>query len=74
MVDSVEGQIIDAPRGANGFGYDPLFYLPHVNCTTAELNLSQKALLSHRGKAVRRMVDWLKHNPAAIEACAVQDR
>ena len=70
MVDSVEGQIIDAPRGANGFGYDPLFYLPHLNCTTAELNLSQKALLSHRGKAVRRMVDWLKHNPAAIEACA----
>ena len=66
----MEGQIIDAPRGANGFGYDPLFYLPHLNCTTAELNLSQKALLSHRGKAVRRMVDWLKHNPAAIEACA----
>lgn len=70
MVESLEGQIIDSPRGANGFGYDPLFFLPHLNCTTAELTLPQKALLSHRGKAVRQMIDWLKRNLPAIEACA----
>ncbi len=68
MVDSVEGQIIDEPRGANGFGYDPLFYLPHLNRTTAELTLVEKAALSHRGKAVRLMIDWMKRNFPALEA------
>ncbi len=70
MADSVEGRIMDEPRGTNGFGYDPLFYLPHLNRTTAELTLVEKAALSHRGKAVRLMIDWIKRNLPAIEACA----
>jgi XTP/dITP diphosphohydrolase len=48
---SVEGLILDAPRGTGGFGYDPLFYLPELFCTMAELDLDIKNSLSHRGRA-----------------------
>ena len=44
------------PRGHNGFGYDPLFRLPHLGCTSAELPSEQKNALSHRGDAARKMV------------------
>jgi len=52
---AVEGLIIDHPRGAGGFGYDPHFLVPALNRTTAELSLEQKNKLSHRGQALRRL-------------------
>lgn len=49
--DQVEGIIIETPRGEHGFGYDPIFFLPELQCTMAELPSAQKNLISHRGKA-----------------------
>jgi XTP/dITP diphosphohydrolase len=57
---TVEGVIGREPRGENGFGYDPLFRLPHLGCTSAELPPEQKNALSHRGEAARRMADRLR--------------
>jgi XTP/dITP diphosphohydrolase len=51
----VEGRILFAPRGCNGFGYDPLFFIDAMGCTTAELPEEQKNAISHRGHAVRAM-------------------
>ncbi len=51
-----EGEIIDEPRGENGFGYDPIFFLPDRGCTSAELESSVKNKLSHRGQALRGLV------------------
>ncbi|MHC4141785.1 MAG: RdgB/HAM1 family non-canonical purine NTP pyrophosphatase [Planctomycetota bacterium] len=56
---TVEGVIGREPRGHNGFGYDPLFGLPHLGCTSAELPTEQKNALSHRGDAARQMADRL---------------
>jgi len=53
------GEVIDAPRGANGFGYDPYFHLPELGRTAAELDAEQKNALSHRGKALRRLIAQL---------------
>lgn len=53
------GIIVDAPRGALGFGYDPLFYSPAAGCTFGELPADRKAAFSHRGAAVRALADWL---------------
>ncbi|WP_210398274.1 RdgB/HAM1 family non-canonical purine NTP pyrophosphatase [Motiliproteus sediminis] len=53
---SWEGRILDAPRGVNGFGYDPLFYIPELGCCSAELTAEQKNRLSHRGQAVAKLV------------------
>jgi XTP/dITP diphosphohydrolase len=50
---TVEGVVIDPPRGANGFGYDPHFYVPQFGVTTAEMPPEQKNRISHRGKAFR---------------------
>ena len=50
------GEVIDAGRGTNGFGYDPYFYLPGLGKTAAELGPEQKNALSHRGKALRRLI------------------
>ena len=55
----VKGYITDTPRGKNGFGYDPIFYLPERGCTAAELSLTEKNGISHRGKALRRMREKL---------------
>ncbi len=57
---SVEGRIIDVPRGANGFGYDPLFFYPPFDCTFAEIEGERKFDVSHRGQALRHMLDWLR--------------
>jgi XTP/dITP diphosphohydrolase len=54
------GVIIDAPRGSNGFGYDPLLYLPERGCTSAELSPEEKNARSHRGHATRLMADLLR--------------
>jgi XTP/dITP diphosphohydrolase len=48
---TVKGLILESPRGTGGFGYDPLFYLPQLDCTMAELDLEAKHALSHRGRA-----------------------
>lgn len=53
--DTVEGRILDAPRGSNGFGYDPLFLIGELGKTTAELQPEEKHAISHRGKALRRL-------------------
>jgi XTP/dITP diphosphohydrolase len=55
----VEGAILDAPRGSGGFGYDPLFYLPELDQTMAEISLEQKYAISHRGHALRRLLTQL---------------
>jgi len=54
-----EGRILHAPRGANGFGYDPLFFVPTHDCTAAELPPDIKNQLSHRGQALRQLVKQL---------------
>ncbi len=54
------GEIVAEPRGANGFGYDPYFFLRDFGKTAAELEPEQKNLVSHRGKALRRLLAKLK--------------
>lgn len=55
-----KGEIIAEPRGAGGFGYDPHFWLPELNCTAAELTPEQKNQMSHRGQALRLLAEKLK--------------
>ncbi len=57
---AAEGIILDAPRGQNGFGYDPLFYFPQIGKTFAELSAVEKAQYSHRGAAFRAFLDWYR--------------
>jgi XTP/dITP diphosphohydrolase len=57
---TAEGIILDGPRGANGFGYDPLFYFPEIKKTFAELSAEEKSKYSHRGAAFRQFLDWYK--------------
>lgn len=54
-----EGEIVDTPQGDNGFGYDPIFYVPSENCTSAQLPADKKNALSHRGKALQCLIDKL---------------
>ena len=54
-----DGEILEAPRGSGGFGYDPIFYLPELDKTFAELTPQEKNLYSHRGKAFRRLLSFL---------------
>lgn len=51
-----EGRLLHAPRGAQGFGYDPIFYVPTHHCTSAELTPEVKNQLSHRGQALRMLL------------------
>ena len=53
--ETIEGRIAHEISGDNGFGYDPIFYVPEYGCTTAEMTPEQKNELSHRGKALRSM-------------------
>jgi XTP/dITP diphosphohydrolase len=57
---TAEGIILDAPRGTNGFGYDPLFYFPAIGKTFAELSAQEKSRYSHRGAAFREFLDWYR--------------
>jgi XTP/dITP diphosphohydrolase len=54
------GSIIDVPRGANGFGYDPHFWLAELNCTAAELDPAHKNRISHRGRALALLIERLR--------------
>ena len=56
------GTILEAPRGEAGFGYDPLFYLPELEQTAAELDPPLKNTLSHRGAAMRHLLDRLRRH------------
>jgi XTP/dITP diphosphohydrolase len=55
----VDGEILEQPRGTGGFGYDPVFFFPELGKSFAELSPAQKNILSHRGKAFRRLMDVL---------------
>jgi len=55
----VDGQILEAPRGGGGFGYDPVFYFPPLGKSFAELTAEEKNRHSHRGKAFRRLMEVL---------------
>ncbi|QNI34073.1 non-canonical purine NTP pyrophosphatase [Alloacidobacterium dinghuense] len=57
---SVEGEILQEPRGSSGFGYDPLFYLPALGKTMAEIDIDHKQLLSHRGKAFAALLEKMR--------------
>jgi XTP/dITP diphosphohydrolase len=56
----VDGEILTAPRGTGGFGYDPLFFLPQFRLTMAEISLEQKNAVSHRGRALRALLPGLR--------------
>jgi XTP/dITP diphosphohydrolase len=56
---TVEGVILEAPRGTGGFGYDPLFFLPALDLSMAELDLETKLSLSHRGRAIAALLPML---------------
>lgn len=58
--ETIEGEIAKEPKGENGFGYDPIFYVPKFKRTTAELTMEQKNKVSHRGKALRAIVERIK--------------
>jgi XTP/dITP diphosphohydrolase len=58
--DTVEGTILRSPRGSNGFGYDPLFFVSELGKTTAELSPDEKHRISHRGKALRRLRELME--------------
>ncbi len=54
------GWILDRPQGESGFGYDPVFLVPELNRSFAELSLAEKNAISHRGRAVRELINWLR--------------
>lgn len=56
------GKIIDAPRGTKGFGYDPIFIPDGYDRTFAQMDLQQKAAISHRGRALKKLIEYLNLN------------
>ena len=62
-----QGRIISRPRGASGFGYDPLFLLPGLGKTMAELSLQEKNRVSHRSMAARKAVEALKRKVTGLQ-------
>ncbi|OYW80907.1 MAG: non-canonical purine NTP pyrophosphatase, RdgB/HAM1 family [Polynucleobacter sp. 32-46-5] len=54
------GQVVNEAKGSYGFGYDPHFFLPELGCTAAELEPSEKNLISHRGQALRELIAQLQ--------------
>jgi XTP/dITP diphosphohydrolase len=61
----VAGKIVDEPRGTNGFGYDPYFYYEPLDLTFAEAAAEQKLRVSHRGRALAKMLEWLSSRIAS---------
>ena len=61
--DSVEGTILESPRGASGFGYDPIFFFRPAAKTFAEMPAEEKNRHSHRAKAFRKLADFLASSP-----------
>ena len=58
----VEGAILESPRGTSGFGYDPLFYYTSFGCTFGEADAARKFSVSHRGQALRAMIESLSRS------------
>lgn len=58
----IEGYISEKPSGRHGFGYDPLFFIPELNKTMAEMTLEEKNTLSHRARALKPMTEWIIAN------------
>ena len=56
---TMEGEIAMEPSGTEGFGYDPILYLPDYGCTSAQISLEEKNKISHRGKALKKMRERL---------------
>lgn len=63
FVGEVKGKIIDSPRGTNGFGYDPIFYVEKLDKTLAEASDEEKNQISHRAKALQSLLTFLSSNP-----------
>lgn len=59
---SVEGQLLETASGGNGFGYDPLFFYPPLQCSFGELDDKRKFSVSHRGNALRKTFAWLSRH------------
>jgi non-canonical purine NTP pyrophosphatase (RdgB/HAM1 family) len=71
---SVEGRILTEPRGWNGFGYDPLFFVEALGKTTAELPPEEKHRISHRGQALRRLAGLLERIGSPFRVNPIQPR
>ena len=63
---TVEGIILDAPRGGGGFGYDPLFFYEPFGCTFGEATAGQKLEISHRGRALRALLEYFRDRGKAV--------
>jgi XTP/dITP diphosphohydrolase len=63
-----EGRIAFAPKGTGGFGYDPIFFLPELGCTMAELTPEQKHAVSHRGKVLKMLGDYIEAHAAIVQS------
>lgn len=61
--DSVEGEILEEPRGIGGFGYDPVFFFPPAGKTFAEMSADEKNRYSHRARAFHKLADFLATSP-----------
>ena len=64
--DYLYGEIAHDEKGSNGFGYDPLFLLPELGLRTAELSAEEKNRISHRGKALRKLVEKLEAQNSGV--------
>ncbi|MBE6114573.1 MAG: RdgB/HAM1 family non-canonical purine NTP pyrophosphatase [Erysipelotrichaceae bacterium] len=60
--ETFEGEIIHESLGSEGFGYDPIFFYPPMNMTSAQMTMEQKNEVSHRGKAIRKIITYLLEN------------
>jgi XTP/dITP diphosphohydrolase len=65
--DECSGVIAFEPKGEKGFGYDPVFYLPELGRTMAEMSLEEKGRVSHRGRAARKALDILNGIKAGVQ-------
>ena len=76
-----EGRITDQPQGENGFGYDPIFFYPPLNKTFAQMTMTEKSRVSHRGKALRelqaefdKVLKWIQqHMPIVVRTGCVSE-
>lgn len=65
----IEGYIDEKPSGEHGFGYDPVFFIPELNKTMAEMTLEEKNTLSHRARALKPMLEWITAMLCHSEPC-----
>ncbi len=62
QIGKIDGYIDEKPSGVHGFGYDPIFFIPELNKTMADMTMEEKNTLSHRARALRPMVEWIINN------------